>query len=138
MNADDLFIWVPSYEPEESHAPRLNSAQGGDGYSQDAPDGLNHDPMHWVLTFEHCLRDEADAISGFLKSKGGHTPFYWVSPTGDIGALYKCKTWSRSQSGPSTFRIRAQFDQSFDQVNELQPQLAGFASFNPYIISIIG
>lgn len=132
-----IFSWCPSYEPVQTKQTRIIEARFGDGYSQRSRDGLNSVSRVWKLQW---ITEEAiaEAIDDFLTSRGNVEPFYYIDPTGRFSGLYVCETWDKRQIGPVDYGVTAEFEESFAVVNELQSQLAGFASFNPYIIKIIG
>ena len=118
-----IFPYTPSYEPEMSVEPRLLTTTLGDGYEQSAPDGLNHMPKNWTLTFtaeDQAVTDDAESL---LEERGGYQPFYWIEPTGRYAGLYKCKKWSVRTVGPGLYTLSAELQQVFDLPNELQPLL---------------
>lgn len=116
-----LFTWCPSYEPELEEPPQLLVAKFGDGYSQAAPDGLNHIKRRWTLSWNNEDMATAKAIRDFLRERGGWQPFYWIEPTGVEAALFTCPAGlRRRQSGPQLFTLSATFEEDFNLPNEAQ------------------
>jgi phage-related protein len=130
LNAD-IFAFCPTYEPQKNMDPRLLTAKFGDGYQQDAPDGLNYGPMAWALSFESETQDNADAMDSFLMNHIGR-PFYWVEPSGRIAALYKCSSWDVRTVGPKLYTVTAKLLQSFDLPNQLQPFISTIGPMGEY------
>lgn len=133
-----IFSWCPSYEPVQTKQTRIIEARFGDGYSQRSRDGLNSVSRRWKLQWINEDQAVAEAIDEFLTARTNVEPFYYIDTTGRFSGLYTCETWDKSDTGPGLCTVTAEFVESFALVNELQPQLAGFASFNPYIIKVIG
>lgn len=109
----DTFIWVPLLSsPGGQTTDRTKFIQFGDGYEQEAPDGINTETSTWQLTFI----DKADvitAIRDFLRAHQGATPFYWTPPL-DVPLLFKCKSRTPpTPLGAGNYTLTATFTQTF-------------------------
>ena len=78
---------VPSYASEISSVSRTKKVQFGDGYAQEAPDGLNPTGLVVTVVFENKSRLIIKNVVSFLEGTGGtpydRTPdeyFYWTVP----------------------------------------------------------
>ncbi len=63
--------------------PRLRKTQFGNGYSQESPDGLNHQLQEWELEFKKQPLKLIQRVREFLLARGGTEAFYFVSPLGE-------------------------------------------------------
>lgn len=107
-------LWWPS-QSSRSQKPALWSAKFGDGYQQNAPQGINNDPEKWQLQFKLQDRADGDALIAFLQAADGYLPFSWRSIRGPNPIRVLCKGWSdiTKPSGPIT--LNATFEQVFGQ-----------------------
>ena len=107
-------LWWSS-QSSRSQKPALWSAKFGDGYEQNAPQGINNDPEKWQLQFKLQDRADGDGLIDFLKAAGGNLPFSWRSIRGPNPIRVLCKGWSdvTKPSGPVT--LNATFEQVFGQ-----------------------
>lgn len=87
---------VPSQSSKQSRKFRTLTAQFGDGYRQDAPDGINYQLDSWDLNFENLTGTVAGNVKAFYDSVGSFTQFTWQAP-GDSSS----KTWKLDPSGYS-------------------------------------
>ncbi len=101
----------PSYPIDKQAEPRIKRASFGDGYSQQAPDGINYNLYTWNLVWEVLTSDEKDTIEAFLESKGGYQTFEWEDPASDTYKV-KCTGWTISNFEPSLYKITATFKQA--------------------------
>ena len=76
---------VPSQSSKQARKFRTLSSQFGDGYRQDAPDGLNYQIDKWDLVFENLNSTDTSTVRTFLDSVGSYTTFTWTAP-GDSSA----------------------------------------------------
>ena len=74
---------------------RVLSAQFGDGYSQEAPDGINDVVDEWNLKYENLTTDERSTLMTALDSVGGYD-YLTYAPPGD-----SLKRWKISKDGVS-------------------------------------
>lgn len=105
----EIFTWAPANGPTGTVSFKLNEAQFGDGYSQRAPDGLNHRRNSWPVTFRGDLA-KITAIAAFLDARGGAEAFLWTPPGGTQGA-YVAKEYQRTVTDALTHSIAATFEQ---------------------------
>ncbi|OYV31560.1 MAG: hypothetical protein B7Z83_11400 [Thiomonas sp. 20-64-5] len=107
-------LWWPS-QSSRSQKPALWSAKFGDGYEQNAPQGINNDPEKWQLQFKLQDRADGDGLIAFLQAAGGNLAFSWRSIRGPNPIRVLCKGWSdiTKPSGPIT--LNATFEQVFGQ-----------------------
>lgn len=106
------FNYQPAFSAQLVKAPRVRSAQFGDGYQQRIADGINNQPESWRLTF-NVDNTDADAIESFLEGKGGAESFTWT-PKNRTEITVVCGEWSRVLTSPNTSTINATFEQVFE------------------------
>ncbi len=104
------FIWKPSSGVNLDYAPKITETKFGDGYAQNSPRGINHNPETWTLSFEDQDEVQANAIMDFLFAAKGMVPFTWVNMRG-VTKLYTCKTWSRGYNDEDKNSVRAKFEE---------------------------
>jgi phage-related protein len=78
---------------------KLLEADFGDGYTQGAPDGLNHIRRVLSLTWEMLLPAQMNEIVDFFTRHGGHTPFLYTPSNEGEPVKWKCKDWSDTRAG---------------------------------------
>lgn len=100
----------PSYPVEKSAEPRIKRVEFGDGYTQEAPDGINYNLYTWNLTWEVLNSTEKVEIEAFLVARKGYQTFLWSDGDG-VQYRVKCKSWSVSEFAPKVFTIRGTFNQ---------------------------
>ncbi|MDE4297083.1 phage tail protein [Phaeobacter gallaeciensis] len=94
--------------PGTKHAPQVNvlKAEFGDGYTQAAPNGLNHIKRTIALRWDGLTEAQYDALDTFFNDRGGFRPF-WYQPRGHATALkWVCEEWSGSDSAPWAFEAK--------------------------------
>src|SRR5258707_15503179 len=89
--------------------PRVLSAPFGDGYRQDAGDGLNAILRSVTLQWSVLDPAGADAIEAFFVAERGYLAFLWTDPREAIPRQWKCTTWTRSSPTAATASISATF-----------------------------
>ena len=105
-------LWIP-HQNTRSIKPRLWTAQFGDGYQQNAPQGLNWQAEKWQLQFTFGLRSDADALWSYLNAQGGYSAFWWRSPRGPNPMRVLCKEYSDITKARSAYTVNATFEQVF-------------------------
>lgn len=107
------FAPVPAPSPGTNNTPevRVLSAEFGDGYTQEGPDGLNNVKAIYKLKWDTLTVAQADAIEAFFVSKKGTEPFYWRPRASLDWMKFTCKEWTRDLGMPNTFS--ATLKQSF-------------------------
>lgn len=82
------FNFDPVENPVGTTTYRTLNAQFGDGYSQQAADGINSVYDVWTLTWQGGASD-IQPVKTFLDTQMGYLPFYWTPPMG-VQNLYLC------------------------------------------------
>lgn len=120
----ETFTWHPAIGNSVDIEPKVNVTSFGDGYELRAVDGINNQKQVWSLTFEGT-RTDMEAIAKFLKARGAHEAFRWVTPDHVIGHeddLYNvesheitvvCRKWSRTRN-TGWQQITCTFEQVFE------------------------
>lgn len=106
-----LQTFTPPIKPSESSVRpeiKILEAQFGDGYTQVAPDGLNHIRDVLTLSWKMLRPAQADQIETFLRAHGGTTPFYYTISDTVTQKKWTCREWDRKRATPNeltcTFR----------------------------------
>lgn len=106
------FTWTPQTASVE-RAPRVRTAQFGDGYAQRVADGINAAPKKWALTFRALAADLSPAET-FLAARGGVEAFDWTDPDG-LAGKWVCKSWSATpHDALRLLDLAATFEQVFE------------------------
>jgi phage-related protein len=116
-----VWAWLPDQPPADDRAPRVLTAQFGDGYSQRVRDGLNTNLESWQLTFEGRTLADIAEMRAFLDARGAAEAFQWIAPDNwttapnvpDAGnpKLYLCKKWNVKRLGGNYATLSATFDE---------------------------
>lgn len=111
----EVFTWPVRAEPTGNISLRTLTTNFGDGYSQDAADGINPVMQSWNVQFRgptnpgRCVPGVSiAAVEGFLIARGGYESFWWTPPQG-VRGLYLCKAWSKAKDGPRVATLTATF-----------------------------
>jgi phage-related protein len=98
--------------PGSKMAPEVKilSANFGDSYTQEAPDGINNVRMVATLNWPVLLEDQAQAIFDFFVAQKGSIPFYYALRDG-VTRKWTCKEFDRLWDTPNT--VTATFRESF-------------------------
>lgn len=106
-----IFTWAVAFAAQVSLKPRVLSAKFGDGYEQRVADGINSALESWAITVNSISEVAgASAIEAFLRTQAGVTAFQWTTRYGRT-ALFVCREWRRSQTGPTSSQISATFEE---------------------------
>jgi phage-related protein len=99
--------------PGTRHSPKADvlAAEFGDGYTQSAPNGLNHIKQAIVLRWEGLTDDQYQIIRDFFENHGGYLAFYYQPRDRSTPLKWTCKEWSGLDSSPWSFE--AKLEQSF-------------------------
>jgi phage-related protein len=100
----------PSFPVEKQAQPKVKTVQFGDGYTQEAPDGINYNLFTWNLSWDALTSSEKTTIENFLVAAGGYATFQWADPEGTTQKV-KCRTWSFSLIEPTLYKLSATFNQ---------------------------
>lgn len=109
----DTFNWPPLLvSPGGQATLRTLKAQFGDGYSQEAEDGINNEISTWQLSFLGSA-ETITTIRDFLRSHGGATSFNWTPPL-DTEKLFRCSSYTPpTPAGAGNYQLSASFVQAF-------------------------
>ena len=91
------------------------SAQFGDGYSQEAPDGINNIVRSYEITWAALTPSEKTSVEGFLESVGGWGRISWTPPYEETSRLFIVKDaeWELTVLNNSTFSISCELKQVY-------------------------
>lgn len=104
------FNWTHDYGAELDVEPRTLSATFGDGYTQEAEDGINAKPRKWSLSFANRSYAEAEAIGDFLAEN--YLAFDWTDPDGRPGR-WKAASWRSGHPRARVKTITVTFEEVF-------------------------
>lgn len=109
--ATPTFTWVVNTSASPTIGYTVRTAQFGDGYAQDAGEGVNNKTESWEVT---CVGSDTDinAIMTFMDGLAGYKSFFWTNPLGQLG-LYKCKNPSPTELGGNTFQFTGTFTKAY-------------------------
>lgn len=107
----ETFTWRPLAGAQGDVILRTLSARFGDGYQQDAADGINNKVQSWPLRFVGDA-DFIEAIQDFLDRHAGAKSFYWTPPLG-VQGRYKVKQYSPAAQAGLVYALTATFEQAF-------------------------
>lgn len=100
----------PSYPVESSSEPRILKVEFGDGYTQEAPDGLNFLLYTFNVNWDAITNAEKAIIKPFIEARGGYQTFLWIDPDG-VTRKVKCRTWTFSNIEPGLHSLKATFEE---------------------------
>jgi phage-related protein len=92
---------------------RVLEAGFGNDYIITEPDGLNATNGVYSVVFDGLTVAERDDIEAFFDARQGMVPFYYTMAGESTAKVFKCKTWTRTQVGPS-WKLTCEFRQTFD------------------------
>ncbi|KKO71844.1 phage tail protein [Kerstersia gyiorum] len=110
--AYETFAWCPLTDPDGTSKFRVLSAQFGDGYAQEAGDGINNETRSWPLQFvgrEHDIKP----IRDFLRRHQGFKPFLWTPPMEDRAGLFIVREFTLKPMGGKAHTLSATFEERF-------------------------
>lgn len=101
------FLWAESAGAERTVEPRIARTQFGDGYVQEAPDGLNPITEEWSFTLRGLDPATGNEVEAFLQARVspvlGLEAFDWVPPWQTTALRWTCPSWKRTQVGDYGF-----------------------------------
>lgn len=113
----NTFPYVPSRSTACNTQPRILRAQFGDGYSQEALDGINAIPRNWEVVFEpihgETTTPSLQDLDAFFRANAG-LRFQWVQPKpfdGEGLKVFRCRQWGFSYDEGLIVGFRATFEQ---------------------------
>jgi phage-related protein len=85
-----MATWVMPVLPDEEMSvdcePRIIESKFGDGYSQEAGDGINNLQREMNPRWTNLRKAEADAIIAFLEPRAKTREPFWWTPNGESAA----------------------------------------------------
>jgi phage-related protein len=106
----DTFTYTPTWTTRGILKPRVLTAQYGDGYRQDAADGINNILEVWQLVFNPVGLTEAQAIADFVRNEAGYKKFNWTPPTPSATPrVYICQNIDWTHTGGATMSLNVEF-----------------------------
>ena len=108
--AFEVFNWSPRPNPVGAFKDRTLRVQFGDGYEQEAADGIHTVTQSWLLQFvgnEVYVRPILD----FVRRHAGGKSFMWTPPLGEAGR-YKARSLSVQPMGADMYTIAVTFEES--------------------------
>ncbi len=125
-----LEVFIPEVMPSPGTSTkpmvRLKKAEFGDGYTQAAPDGLNHIREVLTLSWAGLSKNQALALDNFFRRHGGYYPFFYAGVFYEIPLKWTCDDWSMSASAP--WKFTAKLTQYFGASGGSVPVGAGAGS----------
>lgn len=110
--AVETFTYDPLTEPMGTKTFRVLEAKFGDGYAQNAADGLNNSMESWPLSFQG-YDTEILPIKNFLDRHGGWKAFKWTPPLSEEG-FYKAKSYTLTAGkGFNNYILNVTFEQYY-------------------------
>lgn len=111
----ETFTWTPQKGYSVERTPNVAVVKLGDGYEQRQTKGINPLMDKYSLTFKgvdgSCNRSNAAKdTEAFLKARGAVEAFYWTPSDTGVQALFVCRSWSLTKTGP-LFELTATFEQ---------------------------
>ena len=112
---------LPTFTPPCNPSPgftntpelKISKTEFGDGYTQEAPAGLNHVRQQIeTVSWDVLAKDERDQLIAFFTERGGTRPFFYGFPHDEI-LKWTVPTWSDQAISGNFHRITATFRQSF-------------------------
>jgi phage-related protein len=97
---------TPPYAPTTSpNTPEVKilSAEFGDGYTQEAGDGINNIRDVVRLKWNVLTPIQAQEIENFMRRHKGYIPFYYRLSDSPSVQKWTCKEWDRDRGSPNTF-----------------------------------
>lgn len=99
----------PSFPVDVSSEPKVLRTEFGDGYTGEAPDGINYNLKTFNLTWDVLTTAEKVEIIDFLDARGGYQTFEWEFET--VTYRVKCRKWSHQLIEPTLYKVTATFEQ---------------------------
>lgn len=111
----ETFTWlVYSAPPRVEYEAITRSAAFGDGYSQQAADGINNEKQIWELElWGHREVDQLGDVKVFLRLRRQRGESFLWTPPGEPESLYRCTKLSAVDELEGYLRISCTFEQTF-------------------------
>jgi len=108
----EVFTWQPRVNAEGASAFRVLSAQFGDGYMQEAGDGINTETASWTLEFVG-YESQIQPIRDFLRQHRGFKPFLWTPHGESSPRLFVAREFTVQPMGAKAITLRTKFEERF-------------------------
>ena len=105
---------IPNIGSGGSHEYRILSAGFGDGYSQEAGDGINTKESSYNLVWSLLSVAECESIMNFLDNHGGYKAFKYTLPGHSTEQKFKCRSYSDVWEKGNKMRVVAVFEKVYD------------------------
>ena len=111
----ETFIWrVYSAAPNVEYEAVTRKAVFGDGYSQEAPDGLNNEKQIWELEiWGHAELDQVAAAKAFLRLRRRLGESFLWTPPNEAQGQYRCTKLTSVDELEGYLRLGFTFEQTF-------------------------
>lgn len=111
----ETFVWcVYSAPPSVEYEVVTRVVAFGDGYSQEAPDGINNEKQVWSLElWGHRELDQLGAAKAFLRLRRRQGESFLWTPPDELQGLYRCTKLSAVDELEGYLRISCTFEQTF-------------------------
>lgn len=89
---------------------KLKNPEGGDGYTQSVPDGINFVRPTYQVGWKNLTQTEYNAIVNFLIANAGKSFFFNVpNATSGNPQRVRCDNWAESQPQTLYYDLSAEF-----------------------------
>jgi phage-related protein len=102
----DTLTYAPSFATQGVMTPRVLRAQYGDGYAQEAADGINAMLRKWTIVYNNIQASGTGTtlknLDDFFVAQAGYKKFLWTQPIpfDVLGALqFVCVEWHWTWAG---------------------------------------
>lgn len=90
---------------------RTLRADFGDGYTQEAADGINTRSAQWSISVKGRMSGDVGSVMSFIDRHGGYQAFQW-SPPGGVAGLFKCREgYQLTHIGRDIYDLSATFEE---------------------------
>ena len=105
----ETFTWRTETGTNGAGEFKTDSAQFGDGYSQDTATGLNPERQTWPVSVSG-YQSKLQVVVDFIRAN--FNGFLWTPPFG-VQGQYKCTRWNLSPNGGDHWTLSMQFEQTY-------------------------
>jgi len=107
----ELFDYCVQSKPSMQATFRTLRADFGDGYSQEAGDGINTLTDSWSISVRGRLSGVVGDVKSFIDRHGGYMAFEWDAPAGGR-KLFKCREgYSLAHESLDIYTLSATFEE---------------------------
>lgn len=106
---------LPAVSSQKTTMYRQITLQFGDGYMQNAPDGINNVYYKWDVKYENVKLADRNTLQTFFDSIGLWSWFSWTAPGDSVARKWKITTAPVETSvGANIYTISVSYTQVFD------------------------